>query len=46
MNREQLGGAIKAACVNLGESPVIVLGSQSILDSYDTSELPEVVPLP
>lgn len=42
MNREQLGRAIKAACANLDESPVIVLGSQSILGSYDTSELPEV----
>lgn len=42
MNREELGRAIKAACANLDESPVIVLGSQSILGSYDTAELPDV----
>ncbi|NKR30071.1 hypothetical protein GS966_25720 [Rhodococcus hoagii] len=42
MNREELGRAIKAACANLDESPVVVLGSQSILGSYDTTELPEV----
>ena len=42
MNREELGRAIKAACANLDESPVIVLGSQSILGSYDTTELPDV----
>ncbi|NKR53093.1 hypothetical protein GS481_02845 [Rhodococcus hoagii] len=43
MNREELGRAIKAACANLDESPVVVLGSQSILGSYDTADLPEAV---
>lgn len=42
MNREELGRAIKAACAHLDESPIIVLGSQSILGSYDTTELPDV----
>lgn len=40
MNREELGRAIKAACANLDEPRVIVLGSQSILGSFDTDELP------
>ncbi len=40
MNRDELGRAIKAACANLDEPRVIVLGSQSILGSFDTDELP------
>lgn len=40
MNHDELGRAIKAACAYLDEPQVIVFGSQSILGSYDTSELP------
>ena len=40
MNRDELGRAIKAACANLDEPRVIVLGSQSILGSFDTTALP------
>jgi len=40
VNQEELGRAIKAACANLDEPRVIVLGSQSILGSFDTDELP------
>ena len=40
MNRDELGRAIRAACANLDEPRVIVFGSQSILGSYDDSELP------
>ncbi|MCT7294122.1 hypothetical protein NVV99_24825 [Rhodococcus sp. PAE-6] len=40
MNRDELGRAIKAACANLDEPRVIVLGSQSILGSFDITALP------
>ena len=39
MNRDELGRAIKAACANLDEPRVIVLGSQSILGSFDIKSL-------
>jgi hypothetical protein len=40
VNRDELGRAIKAACAYLDEPRVVVFGSQAILGSYDTSELP------
>ncbi|MBY6414423.1 hypothetical protein HQ346_22630 [Rhodococcus sp. BP-252] len=41
MNRQQFARAITASCANIEEFQVIVLGSQSILGSYNTSELPD-----
>ncbi|NQX34244.1 DUF6036 family nucleotidyltransferase [Herbiconiux sp. VKM Ac-2851] len=40
MRRDQLEHAIRAACQIIGASEVIVVGSQSILGSYDESVLP------
>jgi hypothetical protein len=40
MRRDQLEHAIRAACQIIGASEVIVVGSQSILGSYDESALP------
>ena len=45
MNRQELEQVIKAACANLDEGQVIVFGSQSILGSYDETELPEYATL-
>lgn len=45
MNREELEQVIKAACANLDEGQVIVFGSQSILGTYDETELPEYATL-
>lgn len=40
MNRRQLEEAIAKACEVVGRSPVIVVGSQAILASFDDTELP------
>lgn len=40
MNRQQLFHAIRAACVIAAVDRVIVVGSQSILGSFDTDQLP------
>ncbi|MGI6797958.1 DUF6036 family nucleotidyltransferase [Gordonia sihwensis] len=41
MRRDQLEHAIRAACAILGADDVIVVGSQSILGTWDEDELPE-----
>lgn len=45
MNRQQLYHAIRAACGIAGVDRVIVVGSQSILASFDIDELPPVTHL-
>lgn len=40
MRRDQLEHAIRTACQIIGHPAVIVVGSQSILGSYDESDLP------
>lgn len=45
MNRQQLYHAIRAACDIAGVDRVIVVGSQSILGSFDIHELPAVTHL-
>lgn len=45
MRRNQLEHAIRAACQIIGRQDVIVVGSQSILGSYDESQLPEAATL-
>lgn len=45
MNRQQLYHAIRAACAIAGVDRVIVVGSQSILGSFDVDELPPVTHL-
>ncbi|MBN9607420.1 MAG: hypothetical protein J0G30_12500 [Actinomycetales bacterium] len=40
MNRRQLEEAIAKACEVVGQSPVIVVGSQAILASFDDAQLP------
>lgn len=45
MNRQQLHHAIRAACAIAGIDRVIVVGSQSILGSFDIDELPPVTHL-
>lgn len=42
MNRQQLYHAIRAACAIASVDRVIVVGSQSILGSFDTDQLPPV----
>jgi hypothetical protein len=43
MNREQLAHAIRAACQIADIDSVIIVGSQSILGTYDEDELPGAV---
>lgn len=40
MRRDQLEHAIRTACQIIGHAEVIVVGSQSVLGTYDESELP------
>jgi len=40
MRRDQLEHAIRAACQIIGKTELIVVGSQSILGSFDETELP------
>lgn len=40
MNRQQLAHVLRAACSITGDRDVVVLGSQSILGSYDEGDLP------
>lgn len=40
MRREELEHAIRAACQIIGHLEVIVVGSQSILGTYDEADLP------
>ena len=40
MRQEQLEHAIRTACQIIGQSEVIVVGSQAILGTYDESQLP------
>ncbi|WP_235735343.1 DUF6036 family nucleotidyltransferase [Nocardioides alcanivorans] len=41
MRRDQLEHAIRAACQIIGTTELIVVGSQSILGSFDETELPQ-----
>lgn len=41
MNREQLAHVLRAASRIVGESDVVVIGSQAILGSYDEHQLPD-----
>ncbi|WP_199267542.1 DUF6036 family nucleotidyltransferase [Rhodococcus sp. JT-3] len=41
MNREDLAKAVIAACKWLDEPQVVIFGSQSLLGSYDDTELPD-----
>ena len=41
MRRDQLEHAIRTACQIIGQPAVIVVGSQSILGTFDETELPE-----
>lgn len=43
MNREQLAHVVRAAATIVGDGDIVVLGSQSILATYDESRLPEEV---
>jgi len=45
MNRQQLWHAIRAACSIAGIDSVIIVGSQSILGSFTTNELPRTATL-
>jgi len=45
VNRQQLYHAIRASCAIAGVERVIVVGSQSILGSFDIDELPDVTHL-
>lgn len=40
MNRQQLAHVLRAACAVTGDPDVIILGSQSILGTYDENDLP------
>lgn len=40
MNRQQLAHILRSACKIVGDKDVLVIGSQSILGSYDEDELP------
>lgn len=40
MNREQLANVLRAASAIAGERDVLVIGSQSLLGSFDELELP------
>lgn len=40
MNRQQLAHILRAACNITGDKDVLVIGSQSILGSYDEDDLP------
>jgi hypothetical protein len=40
MDRQQLAHILRAACDVTGDADVLVLGSQSILGTYDEAELP------
>ncbi|MCO8129307.1 hypothetical protein NHL50_19035 [Acidimicrobiia bacterium EGI L10123] len=41
MNREQLAHVVRAAATITGDGNIIVIGSQSVLGSYDDEDLPE-----
>jgi hypothetical protein len=41
LNRLELAHLLRAACTITGDRDVLVLGSQSILGSFEVSELPE-----
>lgn len=45
MRRDQLEHAIRTACQIIGRPEVIVVGSQSILGTYDEAQLPEAATL-
>jgi len=45
MDRAQLEHAIRAACQIIGSTEVIVVGSQSILGTYNASDLPPAATL-
>lgn len=40
MNRQQLAHLLRSACTISDDEDVLVLGSQSILGSYDEDDLP------
>ena len=40
MDRQQLAHVLRAACDVTGDPDIIVLGSQSILGTYDEDDLP------
>lgn len=41
MNRDQLAHLLRAVADAIGETDILIIGSQAILGSYDESELPE-----
>ena len=41
MNRQELEHILRSASVIAGDSEMLIIGSQSILGSYDENELPE-----
>ena len=41
MNREQLAHVVRAAATIVGDGDIVILGSQSILATYDESRLPD-----
>ena len=43
MNRQQLAHILRAACEVTGDPDVVVVGSQSILGTYDEDDLPPAV---
>lgn len=45
MNREEFGHSIRTACQIIGRDHIIVLGSQSIVGSFDPDDLPPVATL-
>lgn len=40
MKREQLAHVVRAAATIVGDGDIVILGSQSILATYDESRLP------
>ncbi|WP_211309050.1 hypothetical protein [Citricoccus muralis] len=46
MNRQQLAHILRSACTIVGDKDVLVIGSQSILGSYDEDDLPAAQKLP
>ncbi len=43
MRREQLDHAIRSACQIIERDEVIIVGSQSVLGTYDEDELPDII---
>ncbi len=41
MNREQLAHVVRAAATITGDGDIVIIGSQAILATADTNQLPE-----